>query len=149
MKLEIKHYISGSVLFSLETKSLKLTLEAAVEAKTDLTGAYLTGAYLTGADLTGADLTGADLTGAGDEKIEILRYLNIGPIGSRLSYLNVFFTKKGVFTHTGCFRGTLEEFEAKAQREHGDNEHGVAYAAAVAFIRAIATSTPKKKKAAA
>ena len=144
MKLEIKHYISGSVLFSLETKSLKLTLEAAVEAKTDLTGADLTGA-----DLRGAYLTGAYLRGAGDEKIEILRYLNIGPIGSRLSYLNVFFTKKGVFTHTGCFRGTLEEFEAKAQREHGDNEHGVAYAAAVAFIRAIATSTPKKKKAAA
>ena len=65
MKLfEIKHRISGSILFSLKTETLKLTLEAAVK-----TGAYLTGAYLTGADLTGADLTGAylrdaDLTGA-------------------------------------------------------------------------------------
>jgi hypothetical protein len=60
MKLfEIKHRISGSVLFSLKTENLKLTLEAAVR-----TGAYLTGAYLRGADLTGADLSGAYLTGA-------------------------------------------------------------------------------------
>jgi hypothetical protein len=85
MKLfEIKHRISGKVLFSLKTETLKLTLEAAVKAETDLTGADLTGAdlrgadlrgaylrgadlrgaYLTGADLTGADLTGAYLTGA-------------------------------------------------------------------------------------
>ena len=65
MKLfEIKHRFSGSVLFSLETETLKLTLEAAVKAETDLTGADLTGAYLTGAYLTGADLTGAYLTGA-------------------------------------------------------------------------------------
>jgi len=65
MKLfEIKHRISGSVLFSLKTETLKLTLEAAVKAETDLTGAYLRGADLTGAYLTGADLTGADLRGA-------------------------------------------------------------------------------------
>jgi len=60
MKLfEIKHRISGSVLFSLKTETLKLTLEAAVKAETDLTGAYLRGADLTGANLTGADLRGA------------------------------------------------------------------------------------------
>ena len=65
MKLfEIKHRFSGSVLFSLETETLKLTLEAAVKAETDLTGAYLRGADLRGADLTGADLRGANLTGA-------------------------------------------------------------------------------------
>jgi hypothetical protein len=64
MKLfEIKHRISGSVLFSLETETLKLTLEAAVKTGADLTGADLTGAYLRGADLTGADLTGAYLRG--------------------------------------------------------------------------------------
>ena len=60
MKLfEIKHRISGSVLFSLKTETLKLTLEAAVKAETDLRGAYLTGADLRGADLRGADLRGA------------------------------------------------------------------------------------------
>ena len=60
MKLfEIKHWISGKILFSLETETLKLTLEAAVK-----TGAFLRGADLTGADLRGAYLRGADLTGA-------------------------------------------------------------------------------------
>ena len=65
MKLfEIKHRISGSVLFSLETETLKLTLEAAVRGGADLGGAYLGGAYLRGADLGGAYLRGAYLRGA-------------------------------------------------------------------------------------
>ena len=79
MKVEIKSRWNASVLFSLETESLKLCVEAAVKSGAYLTGAYLTGAdlrgadltdadlrgaYLTGADLTGADLTGAYLTGA-------------------------------------------------------------------------------------
>jgi uncharacterized protein YjbI with pentapeptide repeats len=51
MKFEIKHRFSGSVLFSLETESLKLCVEAAVTS-----GANLSGAYLTGADLRGANL---------------------------------------------------------------------------------------------
>jgi len=50
MKLfEIRHRISGSVLFSLETETLKLTLEAAVRGGAYLGGAYLRGAYLRGA----------------------------------------------------------------------------------------------------
>jgi len=69
MKFEIKHRISGSVLFSLETESLRLCVEAAVQAGAHLAGANLTGAYLAGANLTGADLARAylaraDLTGA-------------------------------------------------------------------------------------
>ena len=64
MKVEIKSRWTGSVLFSLETESLKLAVEAAVKQGAYLTGAYLTGADLRGADLRGADLTDADLTGA-------------------------------------------------------------------------------------
>ena len=69
MKFEITSRWSGAVLFSLETESMKLTVEAAIRTGAvlrgaDLRGADLTGAVLTGADLTGADLTGADLTGA-------------------------------------------------------------------------------------
>ena len=68
-KFEIKHWVSGKILFSLETESLKLCIEAAVKSGADLMGADLmgadlTGAYLTGADLTGAYITGADPTGA-------------------------------------------------------------------------------------
>ena len=69
MKIEIKHRITGRVLFSLETESLKLCVEAAVRSIADLRGAYLRGAdlrdaYLGGADLGGAYLGGADLGGA-------------------------------------------------------------------------------------
>ena len=54
MLFEITSYFSGRVLFSLETTSLKLCVEAAVKS----------GAVLSGADLSGADLSGADLSGA-------------------------------------------------------------------------------------
>ena len=69
MKIEIKSFFNGKVLFSGEFGSLKIAVEAAVSSGAvltgaDLTGAYLTGAYLTGAYLTGAVLRGADLTGA-------------------------------------------------------------------------------------
>jgi hypothetical protein len=71
---EIKHRFTGAVLFSLETESFKLCVQAAVKAKAylsgayldgaDLSGAYLSGAYLSGAHLGGAYLDGADLSGA-------------------------------------------------------------------------------------
>ena len=84
MIVEIKHRFSGNILFSLETESLKLCVEAAVRSETNLgganlrganlgvanlgganlDGAYLGGAYLGGAYLDGANLRGADLDGA-------------------------------------------------------------------------------------
>ena len=69
MIFEIKHRFSGSVLFSLETESLKLCVEAAVKSGAyldgaNLDGAYLSGAYLRGANLSGAYLRGANLDGA-------------------------------------------------------------------------------------
>jgi len=64
MLFEIKHRFSGSVLFSLETESLKLCVEAAVKGGADLGCAYLRGAYLGSADLGGAYLGGADLRSA-------------------------------------------------------------------------------------
>jgi len=64
MKFEIKSRFDSSILFSIETESWKLAVEAAVKTGADLNGAYLKGAYLKGADLKGAYLKGADLTGA-------------------------------------------------------------------------------------
>ena len=64
MLFEIKNRFSSSVLFSLETESLKLCVEAAVKIKADLRGADLRGADLRDADLRDADLGGADLRGA-------------------------------------------------------------------------------------
>ena len=51
MKFEIKHRFTGAVLFSLETESLKLCVEAAVKSR----------AYLAGADLARANLARAYL----------------------------------------------------------------------------------------
>ena len=64
MKIEIKSRWSGSVLFSLETDSMRLCLEAAAKSGANLYGANLHGANLRGADLYGANLSGADLRGA-------------------------------------------------------------------------------------
>uniref|UniRef100_A0A6M3JDQ4 Pentapeptide repeat-containing protein n=1 Tax=viral metagenome TaxID=1070528 RepID=A0A6M3JDQ4_9ZZZZ len=64
MKFEIKSRFTGNILFSLETDSLKLAVEAAVKSRSDLSGADLSGADLYRADLSGADLSGANLSGA-------------------------------------------------------------------------------------
>ena len=64
MKIEIKHKLTGVILFSLETKSMKLCVEAAVKTRADLSGADLSGANLSRANLYGADLSRADLSGA-------------------------------------------------------------------------------------
>ena len=60
--MEIKHRVSGKVLFSSEKKTLKEVVIEAVGKKADLRGAYLEGADLTGADLEGADLRRIKIT---------------------------------------------------------------------------------------
>ena len=59
MEFEIKSRWSGKILFSIETKSFKLAVEAAAESGADLRDADLSGAYLRGAYLSGAYLSGA------------------------------------------------------------------------------------------
>ena len=59
MKIEIKHMWNDSVLFAheCEENSLKITIEMALNANTNLSGANLRSANLSGANLSGADLT--------------------------------------------------------------------------------------------
>ena len=64
MKFEIKSRWNGNVLFSLDTESLKLAVEARVESDADLCDANLRDADLCDADLCDADLRDADLRGA-------------------------------------------------------------------------------------
>ena len=61
MLYEIKSWITGEVLFALESASLKITVEAAVKAKTNLRDADLRDANLRGANLRGSNLRGSDL----------------------------------------------------------------------------------------
>src|SRR5260370_170681 len=111
MKFEIKSRFDSSILFSIETESWKLAVEAAVKTGADLTGAYLTGAYLTGADLTGAYLTGADLKGAnltgasGIEKFPI-------QIGAHRHWLCTTHDGK---LQIGCHVHSFEQWKKRAE----------------------------------
>jgi len=81
MKYEIKHRFSGAVLFSLETASLKLCIEAAVKSKISLDYARLDYACLVGACLDGASLVGASLVGA---RLDYARLVGACLDGARL-----------------------------------------------------------------
>ena len=137
MIFEIKHRFSGSVLFSLETESLKLCVEAAVKSGANLRGANLDGANLDGAYLRGAHLGGAYLDGAnlrGAKLIGDRPIIQIFPIGSRGDYLTAYITDKGPFVKTGCFFGTIEKFKEAVKNTHGNNNHAEEYLAAIALI---------------
>ena len=69
IKIEIKHWITGSVLFEYEKENNTLR-DTIIEA--NLRGADLREADLRGANLYGADLRGADLRGVAKEIREIL-----------------------------------------------------------------------------
>ena len=105
----------------------------------NLGGAYLGGAYLGGANLGGAYLGGAYLGGAylGEwGKIQSPSdVLIVGTIGSRNGYTTIFHTDKGVFVLCGCFRGTLDEFEAKVKETHQGNKHERDYLALIQFAK--------------
>ena len=103
--------------------------------------ANLTGANLTGADLTGANLRGVYLTGANLDPAWTI--YTIGPIGSRNDTLTyVRHGSEAATVTTGCFRGTLEEFERAVLKTHGDNHHARSYRAAIAFLRTVTEEVP-------
>jgi len=154
MKVQIKHRYTDAVLFECDAPDdldsglhTRFALEKATQARANLDGAYLAGAYLAGADLTGANLDGAYLTGAylagaylaganldGAKLIGCRPVFQIGPIGSRCSYFVAFITDQGIKLRAGCFFGTVDEFREKLAEEHGDNQHGQEYEAALVLI---------------
>ena len=64
MKIEIKSWLTGAVLFEGDFSCIADAVKDAVAKKADLSGANLTRADLSGANLSGADLSRANLTGA-------------------------------------------------------------------------------------
>jgi uncharacterized protein YjbI with pentapeptide repeats len=147
MKIGIKNRWNNSVLFAHEAEenSLKITLLMALKASANLGGANLYGANLGGANLYGANLRGADLRGAnlGGKKLSGERpFFQMGPIGSRSDYLLAFTTDSGIQLTAGCFSGPIDEFELALDSEHGENEHGMEYRAALTLIRQHAALWP-------
>jgi hypothetical protein len=97
--------------------------------KADLSGANLSGADLHEAALRGADLHGADLSWAKGVRI-------ICPDGSRGDMLKATIHADGWHIYTGCFGGTLAEFEAAVERYHANDKWGTLYRADIAMLRA-------------
>ena len=124
-KIEIKS-IWGSILFEYEKEnnSIKDTLIEAIKG-----GAYLRGAYLRDADLGCADL------GEWGKLQSLSDIIIVGAIGSRNGYTTIFHTDKGVFVMCGCFKGTLDEFEAKVKETHKGNKHERDYLALIQFAK--------------
>ncbi|WP_338055029.1 pentapeptide repeat-containing protein [Sulfobacillus harzensis] len=102
----------------------------------DLRGANLRGADLSGADLSVADLRGANLSGA---DLGMTSILQLGPIGSRKDYLIVKrFEDRTNEVMTGCFRGTLDEFEKAVEVSHKEHPESLReYRSAIRFCREI------------
>jgi hypothetical protein len=106
LKIEIKSWLSGAILFEYESENntIAKTLQKAVEARANLSGAdlrsadlrsanlrsaNLSDANLSDANLSGADLSGADLSGAvgSDYAIAITRIL---PEGDLIGYKKAY-----------------------------------------------------------
>ena len=108
----------------------------------NLRGADLINANLRGANLSGADLRGADLRGAIvheehtiDNNTDILL---IGPIGSRMDYTHFYRCRDGVIiVKCGCFRGTIDEFDEKVKKMHGDNQYGMDYRYTIEYVKKV------------
>lgn len=62
-------------------------------------------------------------------------YICVGPIGSR----NAFTTLNKITgtVCTGCFYGTIDEFEAAVEKTHGGDKHGVAYKELISYFKML------------
>ena len=123
-------------------------------ADANLAGAYLAGANLADANLAGANLADANLADAyladanlagaylagakvrGHQLVGDRPFLQISPIGSRCAQMTLWLTKEEPYIQTGCFFGTRNEFEAAVSANHGYNNHGNEYTAALVLIDA-------------
>ena len=43
-------------------------------------------------------------------------------------------TDKGIHIQTGCFNGSVDEFNAALKKKHGDNLHAQEYTAAIKLV---------------
>jgi hypothetical protein len=55
-----------------------------------------------------------------------------------MDYLTAWVTDQGLKIQTGCFFGTLDEFNAKLSSTHQDNNHAKEYCSALLMIESHA-----------
>ncbi len=115
MKFEIKHRITGAILFELDCGSMRLCIEAAVKSSANLSSANLRYADLRYANLSSANLSSANLSSAN------LRYANLSY--AKNSELAVALTRilpEGEIIGWKKANGTLVKLKipADAKRSH-------------------------------
>lgn len=67
---------------------------------------------------------------------EDTHFLNIGPIGSRDSFVTFFITReKEIFVSCGCFEGNIDEFEKAVEAEHVGTKHEKTYKLAIKLAK--------------
>ena len=143
MTIEIKHRLTGAVLFTHEGANLRganlrgADLEGADLESADLRGAYLGGAYLGGANLRGAYLGGANLRGADLGGAHVVAALG-QPDGWRaFAYLH----EGTVRVQIGCKNFTLVEGRAywAGKSDRREVLAALDYAEAISVIRGWGT----------
>ena len=98
-----------NIIFEDDSATIRETVENAVKAKADLTGANLAGADLAGANLTGANLKGADLAEADLYKADLTgAYLD----GAYLPKANPYWVKR-FLSYLPNGNGSTEVFKHK------------------------------------
>ena len=125
--MDIVNRHTGLIILSIDDATLHgADLRSADLQGADLRSADLQGANLHGADLRSADLQGANLHGANLQPGLFIKgdcpFIQIGPIGSRLDYLSAFMTNKGIFLRTGCFFGSIKDFNEAVITRYGGSQ---------------------------
>ena len=72
------------------------------------------------------------------------RRITLGPFGSRNAMLSVTFGQRSVWLETGCFAGTVEDFEAEVNNKYPRGagletvrDHGEEYRAVVDLLKRL------------
>ena len=101
----------------------------------DLSSANLRSADLSSADLSSANLRSADLSSANlSYAVSNLKFISLSCIGSRKGMTTYCFNNDTIWC--GCFKGTLQEFEEKVNKEHKDNKQYLKeYIGAINYIK--------------
>ncbi len=76
----------------------------------------------------------------------ILRSIQVGPIGSRNAMLYASTDGDSIEVSTGCFLGSLEQFQEAVNQTHGQNQYGNAYNSAIQVICAWFAATVSELK---
>lgn len=58
-------------------------------------------------------------------------------MGREIRQTTTYWIGDNIQVVCGCFRGNLDDFEAKVKEVHGDNEHGKNYMQYINIVRTI------------